>query len=183
MENAIAGLIAQSGDNLKAALLIKQALESHELNFKEKVHEIFQNKIIGLVQNTISGAKYVEEDDWQLIDIPIRKNYRLCIHCDWTAMTVEYVGSEKLVNVDEADKMRKTMSDVTGASDAIWEGAIWATAENKYPGLEKTDDALYYLYELHKIYAASPQAVADNIIVMAHALENIYKENENENRG
>jgi hypothetical protein len=172
MENEINKLITQSDDSLKAALLIKHALESEELDFDQKAYNIFWDKIFNLVHSKIGSAGRKEEDDWWYINIPIRKDYNLCINYDWKSIGIWHTDDKKSANADEADKIRKTMSALTGNPDAMWEGAIWASENTLYPGLEKTEDGLY-LYELCRIYSTNTQAVVEKIISMVNALENI----------
>jgi hypothetical protein len=176
MENAINDLIIQTDDSYKAALLIYEAVNSEALNFDQKAYELFKDQISKLVKDKNNKAKYHEEveEEWYYIDIPFRKNYRLCINYNWKSISVEVTGTNNLVSAAEADKIRKTMSGITGVSDKNWgDNVIWASSEIKYPGLENTDNENIYTYELYRIYSKNPEAVADQIVSMTKILENI----------
>jgi hypothetical protein len=128
------------------------------------------------VKDKNNKAKYHEEaeDEWYFVDIPFGKNYRLCVNYNWKSITVEVTGTNNLVSSAEADKIRKTMSGITGVSYENWgDNVIWASSKVKYPGLENTDNENLYTYELYRIYSKDPQTVADKIVSMTKALENI----------
>jgi hypothetical protein len=172
MENAINKLIAQSDESLKAALLIRQALENEELDFDHKTYDVFRTQVFSLVRQKISSAEYLEEDDWCYINIPFRKSYILNVTYNWKRIDVCYIGGKKSANDSEMEKIKKTMSALTGVPDEMDENFIWVSDNSRYPGLENTDDALYQ-YELYRIYSINAQAAAEKIVSMANALESL----------
>ena len=176
MENAINALIAKSRDSYTAALQISNAVNKLERDFDTKIRKIFKGDIYELIKNKIPEAIYKKEgepnDVWYCIRLPIGHGCELCVDYNMQRITVE---SDNLKKVDAiADKIRKTMTNITDKHDGGWGGYnIWASSIIKYPGLEDIDNDKIYKYELYRIYSKKPQSVANWILTIANELKNI----------
>jgi len=169
MADAIKALVTESRDNYAAASLIGKVLE--EIDADNNAWEIFKGEILGLVKNKIPDAQYHEDNGWYFLYFPIGKGCGFSVNYDMRWLTVENDEPKKL-SADAAGKISKTMSHMTGARDEMT-GAVWASLDVKYPGLEGIDNEDVFKYELYKIYSENPQAVADRIVSWVTALKSV----------
>ncbi len=149
----------------------------NEINFDQKVLEIFKSQILCMVRKTYPGAKYVVElkgdDPWCCLDIPLGEscNYKLSVNYDMKAITVECVNPKRPITPKGAELIRHILSEQTNAHNEDWgKSFVWVSASVKYPGLEDIKDDGVYKYELYRIYSENPQSVVDKILGWAGEL-------------
>jgi hypothetical protein len=169
MVKEISDLIMQSEETVKAALLI-QSLAT--LDFDQQSYDQFKGPVFEAVKKVLPEAEYREEDDWYSIYIPLKKgNYALWINYDWKSIGI-FTQGKAANDSAEANRLYKKMSKLTGLGNGEWETGsdVWANDMARYPGLENTEDSLYF-YHLNKVYREHAGEVSTRIKEMARALE------------
>ena len=175
MENAINALVAESRDSYMAALRVSEAINSDALNFDMKALEIFKGQIYNLVKSKIHEIEYIEneEEDWWYFAIPIGKDCTLSINYDLQSISVDSENFKKTLSAETADKIRKTMSQLTGVRNEEWEGSVWVTTCAKFPDIINSENADIYKYDLYQVYSKNSKAVVDWIVSMAIELKKV----------
>ena len=172
MEKAIVSLVAQSEDSIKAAIAIKQAVES----FDNLMWELFKTKILDSLKKHIPDAEYLEGSGWCYINLPIKnKNgqYALQINYDWVKMCVQISGTIKSAKQSEKNALNKIMTELTGTDGEIWDNSyVWGTEKFSYPPFSDIDDVDLYCYKLYKEYSENTTEAVNTILKFVNALNN-----------
>jgi len=175
MEKAIVSLVAQSEDSVKAAIAIKQAVES----FDNLTCELFKTTILDSLKKHIPDAEYNETTDlggWYYISLPIKNKsgqYDLQINYDWVKMCVQITGTIKSAESSEKKALNKIMSELTGTDGEIWDNSyVWGTKEFSYPPFSDIEDVDLYCCKLYKEYSENTTEVVNTILKYINALNN-----------
>ena len=172
MESAIKNLITENRDNYILAKRIANAWGS--IDFGVKALEIFEGQICNLVKNKLSDAVYDKDDDgWQYIAIPIRKDCILSINYNFKYLAITYDNPGKPLPDKTAGKIRETMSTITGLRNEAGDDFVWYSDNAKFPDIGDKDDEDVYNYDLYQIYFKDPQAVANKIVSWVTELRKI----------
>jgi hypothetical protein len=167
MENAIAALVTQSEDSIKAAIAIKQTLET--LDFDTKAYELFETKILEQVKNKIPDACWGENDEMEFYGICFKiqnGSFGVSINYNWHRMEIWPEDSK----CDGKIKLlQKKMSELTGVTGELWEGSIWGSDTVPYPRFTNVDENLYF-YNLYKEYSENTSQVVNIIINIVNEL-------------
>jgi hypothetical protein len=168
MENAVATLVTQSEDYVKAAIAIKQALET----LGERARKLFKTKIMEQVRNKFPEACWEEDDKMKFYGICFKiqnGGFGLSINYDWRTMEI---WSEDLKHGGKIKSLQKKMSEltnVTGVTDGLWEYSIWRSDTVPYSRFVNVDDDLYF-YKLYKEYLENTSQVVNLIINIVNEL-------------
>ena len=171
MENAVAQLIIQSEDYVKAAAAIKQALET----FENQAYALFKDKVLPQLQKSIAQASWNDESNkWCSINIPFKNgNYIFSVNYNWREMAIWLGDSNKGGNSKEENAIRKKMTALTGAADDQWGDIyVWASSGVPYPGLGDSDDDSLFFYKLNKQYLEHTSEVVNAIVSFVNELNN-----------
>jgi hypothetical protein len=168
MNKAIAELITQSEESIRAAVAINGVLKE----FDEESWELFKGSILDKVKKELPQAALFDDDyeeGWWAIRVPLLSGrYDLYVNYNWKSMGIWLAGDKANPAIEK--KLAAKMSEITRCDDARWGNAVWGTEITHYPGMENVDDA-YYKYDLYRQYAKDPDGVARHIVSTAQALE------------
>ena len=173
MEKEIESLISQSEDSLRAAIAIKQAVES----FDQRVRDLFSTKILERLQKCFPEAKWSEGGGWNYIYLPVKDGkYILYINYNWRKMGIE-IKTKKNVNLNEKNALHKKMSELTGITGENRKNYAWYSVKFSYPNFPDSfniDNDLYS-YKLYKEYSKNSAKVVNSIVNIINDINNINK--------
>jgi hypothetical protein len=169
MTKEIFDLILGSEEMVKAALLIR-SLET--LDFDQQAYNQFIGPLLGAVRKEVPGAEDRKENDWYAIYIPLKKGkYALWINYDWKAIGIFTEGGIPN-DSKEAKRLCEKMTELMGTDDEKEDSddCVWDNEAIVYPGLENTEDDLYF-YRLYKQYREHTGEISARITEMVRTLE------------
>jgi hypothetical protein len=164
MDKAIADLITQSEDTIRAAAAISGTLQA----FDNESKELFKGSILDMVKKDLPQAWEYPDEGWHGIGVPLLKSrYALFFNYDWKSIEI---GRDDKADSATEEKLAAKMSEITRYDNERVPNIVWATYRARYPGMENADESSY-IYELYRQYAKNPDGVARQIVSIARALE------------
>ena len=173
MEKELLELVCKSEEAVRAALVISKVVTGKAAVFPDGPSYFeFMETIIALIKKSFPKARKDEGNDFNGVAIPIKNdNYVFFVNFNWKRLEIAS-EQEDISNPGLEKALARKMTEMTGLPRTGEEFFVWHYDGTKYPSLLSVEEDIYF-YRLYKLYKENPREVADRIIGMAKALEEI----------